>query len=813
MTSFVLRVACAATALALFPLGARSAPVPAPVSYAPPAGNLPAGRYHGLPYDAILPSGRLVTPAGTSIVTGMNTLGVVLSPDGRFAITSNDEERESGARSALDPEASGGYSLTVVDTARMLSVAHYRAPSETFYTGLAAVRNPADPTQSLVFASGGASNAVYVFDLDATGQLTPDARHAVAIPGPSDPAFADRGISFPASLLASSDGKRIYVVNATGESVAVIDVASRRLLSAPKRVGFSPSGIAIAGPRLLVTNEGLLRYPMLPAPAPLPAFDVPAADTLNASSLSMFAITADGNVAAQPQALPMDGTPDGLRLVGGAHPTAIAATANGAYAFVAMTNVDRIATVALGAMPHVVGGTELRLFDKGPYGTQPTALALSRDASRLYVALTGLDAIAVIDARDPLHLHRLGLIPTGWSPSALALSADDRTLFIANQKGFGHDAEFVGNPATGADAGAVWSTLQRVDLAQVKLADTTRAALAAARNVVPMPLPLPKAIKNVVVIVEDDKNYDEMLGDLGAGPGAPSFALYGETVTPNLHALARRFGLAGNMFGGTDGAGIGHQVIAGGLASAYTDRLSGVRIARRPLGFDNQDPEDMPRLGTVFHELARHALTFRDYGAFYAVSGTTPGGVEQGVPAPAILSGHVDTGYPARTSHAPDTARAAEFVRDYGSLASMYAAPAFAYVALPGGVEGPFGAPPSSAAVAEGDRALGAIVDFLSHLPSWRSTAIFILPADARSGRDHIDASRTFALVVSPYAKHGFIGMRHLSSASVLKTVDRLFKLPPLSLGDLLANDMGDFFGTKPDLRPYAAAGAAAPPL
>jgi DNA-binding beta-propeller fold protein YncE len=813
VTSFVLRIACVATALALFPLDARSATTTAPVSYAPPAGNLPAGRYHGLPYNAILPSGRLVTPAGTSIVTGMNTLGVVLSPDGRYAITTNDEEREIGARSALDPEASGGYSLTVIDTARMLSVAHFRAPSETYYTGLAAVRNPSDAAQTLVFASGGASNAVYVFDLDATGQLTPDARHSIAIPGPADPAFADRGISFPASLLASSDGKRVYVVNTTGESVAAIDVAARRLLSAPKRVGFAPSGIAIAGPRLLVTNEGLLRYGMLPALTALPAFDVPPANTQDASSLSLFTFTADGNVAAPADALPMDSTPDGMRLVGGAHPTAIVTTANGAYAFIAMTNVDRIATVALGATPHVVGGTELRLFDKGPYGTQPTALALSRDASRLYVALTGLDAIAVIDARDPLHLHRLGLIPTGWSPSALALSADDRTLFIANQKGFGHDAEFVGNPVTGADASAVWSTLQRVDLAQVKLADTTRASLSAARNVVRMPVPLPKAIKNVVVIVEDDRNYDELLGDLGTGPGVPSFALYGESVTPNLHALARRFGLAGNMFGTTDGAGVGHQVIAGGLASAYTDRTTGVRIARRPLGFDNQDPEDMPRLGTVFHELARHNLTFRDYGAFYAVSGTASEGATQTVPAPAILGGHVDTGYPSRTARATDTARAAEFVRDYGSLASMHAAPAFAYVALPSGVEGPLGAPPSTAAVADGDRALGTIVDFLSHLPSWRSTAVFILPADARSGRDHIDASRTFALVVSPYAKRGFIGMRHLSSASVLKTVDRLFALPPLSLGDLLANDMNDFFTVKPNLRPYVAARAAAPPL
>jgi DNA-binding beta-propeller fold protein YncE len=753
----------------------------------------------------VLPSGRLVTPAGTSIVTGMNTLGVTLSPDGRYAITSNDAEGEAGARSTIDPAASGGYSLTVVDTTRMTATAHYRAPSETFYGGLTAVRDAHDPSQTVVFAAGGASNVVYAFDLDATGQLVPDAQHTIAIPGPADTAFADRSISFPSALIASSDGRRVYVVSMAGQSVAVIDVATRRLLSAPKRVGFAPSGVAVAGTRLLVTNEGMLRYGVLPAPVAAPSFDRLPSDPLNASSLSLLALGGDGDLAGASDALPMDAAPDGFRLVGGAHPTAIATTSNGAYAFVAMTNVDRIATVALGATPHVVGGTELRLFDRGPYGTQPTALALSHDASRLYVALSGLDAIAVIDARDPLHLHRLGLIPTGWAPSAVTLSADDRTLYVANQKGFGHEPDFVGGIVAGVDAGAIWSTLERIDLSQVKLADTTRATLGAARNVVAVPAPLPKAIRNVVLIVEDGKSYDEMLGDLGAGPGAATFTVFGARVTPNLHALARRYGLAGNMFASATSAGTGAQTIAGGLTTAYTDRTAGVRAARRPLGYDNEDPEDSARLGTVFNELARHQLSFRNYGGLLGVSGTTPDGIVQNVPAPAILAGHTDQAYPTRTSAGSDTARAAEFVRDYGALAVMRRAPRFAYVALPAGSSAMPGAAPTAASIAEGDRALGTIVEGLSKLPSWHTTAIVVVPADARSGRDHIEASRTFALVISPYAKRGYIGMRHLSTASILKFVDHAFSLPALSLGDLLANDMGDFFTSKPDLRPYAA--------
>jgi YVTN family beta-propeller protein len=787
------RYAVLALALALLPVGAQSATV----DYAPPAGDLPAGHYRG-PFDAVLPSGRLVTPAGASVVTGMDTLGVALTPDGRYAIASNDDERDAAVRSRLDPDAGGGYSLTVVDTARMTAVAHYRAPGETFFGGIVAIKDPRDASRTLVFAAGGASNAVYAFDLDEAGNLTPDAHHRIDVPGPADPAFADRGISFPSALTASSDGRRVYVVDTGGDTVATIDAATRALAGAPVRVGFAPYGAVVAGAQLLVTNEGLMRYGALPALAPAPPFAAIAPDLADASSLSLLPLDADGDAAAGGATVPMDPAPDGARIVGGAHPSAIVTSADGAYAFVAMTNVDRIATVALGAAPHVAGGTELRLFDRGPYGTQPTALALSRDGSRLYVALGGLDAIAVIDARDPLHLHRLGLIPTGWVPSALALSADDRTLFIANQKGFGHDEQ-----------GADWSTLERVDLAQVRLAESTRAALAATRRVVPLPPPLPAAVRDVVLIVEDGKGYDEMFGDLARGPGAPAFVRYGAGVTPNLHALARRYALAGNLFAGSDDDGVAQQVVASGLATAFAERAASTGAGRRPLGYESEDPEDAPRVGTVFNELARHGVSFRDYGGFLGVSGTALAGAAappglgaafaQDVPAPAVLAGNVDLNYPVRDAAVPDSARAAEFVRDYGGLIRAHRAPRFAYVALPGG-DG------SDAAVADGDRALGTIVDFLSHGPAWHTTAIFVVAADAGGAPDHVDASHTFALLVSPWAKRGYVGMRHLSTASVLKTVDRIFDLPPLSLGDLLADDMGDFFTAQPDRRPYEGA-------
>ena len=487
-----------------------------------------------------------------------------------------------------------------------------------------------------------------------------------------------------------------------------------------------------------------------------------------------------------------------MRTVGGAHPTAVATTRDGAYAFVAMTNVDRVATIALGGTPRAVGGTELRLFDKGPYGTQPAALALSADGARLYVALAGLNAVAVIDARDPVHLHRLGLIPTGWYPTALALASDDRMLYVVNTKGFGHDAGFIGDLAIQADSNAVWSTLQKVDLAAVQLKSTTMRTLANTRRVVTTPVRYPKGITHVVVILQENKTFDAMLGDLGAPHGDPALVQFGESVTPNLHALARRYGLAANIFADAEESDAGHQFLAAGVATLYSERTLFAKGGRTPLVNKNEDPEDYPRSGYVFNALARHRIAFRDYGDFVRVSGYDEGaardpkaddpqyaGIDdkaaptQGlgglyslnVPAPAVLEGHVDLNYPGWNLRIRDERRAKEFIRDYGALVARGRQPRYTYIWLPSdhGGSGP-DIPPIPEEVADGDRALGMIVEYLSHLPSWKQTALFVMPDDAQSSRDHVDEYRTYAIVAGPFVKRHYVGMHHLSTVSVLKT-------------------------------------------
>lgn len=827
--------------------------------YGPPAGNRPAGAPdQSNPYNTILPNGRIISPSGKSVVAGMNPLGVALSPDGRFAVVSNDDERQEGAHSAVSPKALGGYSIAVVDTRTMRLTDVFKAENTPFFLGIAALKDPKDPRQTLVIASGGPSNTMHFFHLSSAGTLREGPAY-LAIAAPTDAHFANQNHAFPGSLAVSRDGRIAYVVNNLANSVTAIDIAGRRAMHSA-RVGYFPYSAAVAGGRLFVTDPGLMRYAALEKPVRVPEF-ANVAPSIDASALSVVPLERSGDVAATGgYSLPLDRVPDGMRTVGGAHPSAIVTSKDGRYAFVCMTNVDRISVVALSRVPHVVGGIDLQLFARSPYGTQPNSLALSPDGKRLYVAMAGLNAVAVLDARNPAKLHRLGLIPTGWYPAALALSPSGRYLYVANAKGIGEEPRFQGGPPyrrssngrivqSSGDSNTIWGTLQRVDLLHLPLPKTTLATLRYNRvqqsvreNAVLPPLRSMRAssaIKHVVFILEENKTYDSMLGDLSDaagrphGNGDPNLVSFPQSVTPNLHALARDFGVADNYYSDGDESDAGHQYAAGGVATAYSEKTLLVKGGRAPLVNKNEDPEDYPRAGYIFNAAQAAGLSYRDYGDLVRLSGYDEGSAENirdddpsfrdvqdrtaqttglggmyflNVPAPASLRDHVDLNYPGWNLHIRDERRADEFIRDYDGLERSGQVPAFTYIWLPAD-HGGFGPsiPALPEEVADGDRALGKIVDYLSHRQTWGSTAIFIVPDDAQSTRDHVSEHRSYAVVVSPFAKRGYVGSRHISTVSVLKTEEEILGLPGLALNDLLAGDLADFFTSEADARPYSA--------
>ncbi len=193
------------------------------------------------------------------------------------------------------------------------------------------------------------------------------------------------------------------------------------------------------------------------------------------------------------------------------------------------------------------------------------------------------------------------------------------------------------------------------------------------------------------------------------------------------------------------------------------------------------------------------ASRFRDYGGLLRLSGYDGAGYRLDVPALSALGGNVDLDYAGWNPKITDEARAAEFVRDMQRYVQNDSVPGFTYVSLP--AEG------GTAGASDVDRALGSIVDFISHTPHWSSTAIFIVPEGELGASDHVHALRTYALVVSPLSKRGYVGEAHLGMASVLKTEEEIFGLPPLALSDLLATDLAECFTEAPSPEPYQARG------
>jgi len=350
---------------------------PPPGFFAAPAGDRAAGPLGASPFNRIIPSGRIIVPAGVSVPVGMNSLGVAITPDGRYAIVTNDDEREDAAVNALDARVRGGYSLAVVETATMHVVDVFQAESKrAFFLGIAAVQDPADPHRTIVLASEGPANAVRVFDLSASGKLQPESVD-FRMPVASDAHFANRNHAFPGSLIVSRDRTHAYVVNNLSNTVTALDLTNRRVLNTVS-VGFFPYGIAKAGRRLLVTDEGLMNYAAWPNPAVAPAFSTAPYDAQKSSALSVLALDGAGDLATQhAEGLSLDRAPDGEKSVGGAHPSAVVTTPNAHFAFVAMTNLDRVATVSLTGLPRAISSIDLALFPGSPFGTQPNALALS----------------------------------------------------------------------------------------------------------------------------------------------------------------------------------------------------------------------------------------------------------------------------------------------------------------------------------------------------------------------------------------------------------------------------------------------------
>jgi DNA-binding beta-propeller fold protein YncE len=706
----------------------------------------------------VLPNGRIIAPAGTTIPVGTDPSSLALTPNGRFAIVSNNDDRLGGAPVQPAPLAAGA-SLAVVDTASMRVTSVFADPGMSFSGGVAALNDPAQPGRTLVLASDGPHGAVLVLALDPSGTLTT-----------ASPAIVLGAGAFPSGIAVSADGRTAYVADQGGSSVYQIDL-TQRAVSTKLAAGYGPANVATAHGRVVATSGGLAPYPAIASPAPAPPFGAPQFDPDRSMLSSVFLPGADGTLGSDPYRVRMDQQPDGTQIVGGDAPGAVVMSRDGSTAYVALSNVDRVAVLGLNGEPHVARGLDLRLFPDAPYGAQPSALALSRDGKRLFVALAGLDSVAVLDARSSSR-YRYGLVPTGWVPTALAISPNGRYLYVVGSKG--------------VDG---WGVLSRVDLKHTSLIRATmntlrytRVASVAHFNAVVPALRSGRrsdTVQHVVYIGIDPQTYDGAFGSAAADE-------------PNVRALATAYASGDNFYAADRDRDVARAFSYYGGATLATQLAAPIGWSKVPAGAGADDPLGDARFGSLFDALVRAGLTYRDYGGLLAQTGFDGATYRSNVPAPAGLAASADLSYVSATD---PLKRADEFQRDMQRYIDAGQMPAFAYVRL-AGLRG--------STPAADDRALGRIVQYLSTTPAWSSTAVFVVP-EGVDGSDRVSQYHSYCLLVSPSAKRGYAGHANLSVASVLKTEEELLGINPLGLNDLLATDMADFFATAPDPQPYTA--------
>jgi YVTN family beta-propeller protein len=468
-----------------------------------PSGD--ADYYHG-----VLPNGRIVKPAGTSTQVGMNPLGIALTPDGRFAIVSNDDERKGNLSSVQNSKNHGGYSLSVLDTsATPMTVVSQVNSDQKLFIGLQVTANPEGGY--ILYASGGGDNSVDLFNITSDGAISASTNPATipihpilpanqgwvsnyavagsfkldAVPSPASNTdrakFGDGArITFPAGSALTPDGKYLCVACNGDNSIAVIDVGAKRVV-AQYSTGYFPYAIVISpdGRRVAVSNWGIIPYkfaaPSYDSEAKLTAirptagprgepdepggFYVPVTDKTGkspkTSSVSLFQIpNGDPGNARLVNAIDEGKRLDHFYQVGDTHPSAMAIVApRGRHVlYVTRTNDDSLGLIDLDNWTPV---KQIRLpllslaTGQGHFvtGTYPNALSASHDGRRLYIAEAGINSVAVLDTSDPQAPTLLGRIPTGWWPSALTLSPDDKVLYIVNAKGIGEDINPAVDPA------------------------------------------------------------------------------------------------------------------------------------------------------------------------------------------------------------------------------------------------------------------------------------------------------------------------------------------------------------------------------
>ena len=793
--------------------------------------NAPGGRIG--PKNHIQPTGRKLEPVGKMTRLGNFPTGGALTVDGRYLWTLSTGRGRNDIRIVRVRPRGGKIVQRIPMPGLSGGIVMSRDGKTAYVSGLPDSEHADQEVPASV--PGREGDVIHVFKLNRrSGRAT--RAGVISVPPPSSapvvqsfPPETSKKESWPRDLAVSRDGKTLLAALNLADSAAIVDTATHAVRFVA--VGHYPYGAGITrdGKFGLVTSE---------------------------TEGSVYVIElSSGDVVKQIQV--------GSHL---SHPESIAMDPKRNRAYVAVTNQDLIAVLDTKRMRVM---RTISVARPQGNGTTPSYLSVTSDGCDLLSADSGEDAVAIIalsraggcagragrQARRGVKPFRLvGRIPVASYPTAAAATPNRGKLVWISARGLGIGPNRHGpNPNSPNDSDDNINSFQYMPsivrgssgiLAYPSDARIRALTPRASRQIVPTNHQKPPAgtpvrangpIKHVFYIVKENRTYDQVLGDDPRGDGDPGLTLFGRKITPNLHALAKRFPLIDHFYGNSEASIDGHYWTAAGAVSDYVVKNWPQNYAGRDRPYDfGAYQVSAPPKGYIFARMIDAGISFFNFGEALAglnpvlpdkdrsqqdtevatqvlqssdiqIFGSPPGPCYDG--DIAIFSSPLGQGaFDVYDSTPPPGAKLGSHSRfdcfntRFQMQLTTNSVPTFTYIVLP--LDHTEGVKPGKrtpdADIANNDYALGQFVQAISHSKVWDSSLILVQEDDSQDGADHVDAHRMPALAISPYTRKGAVVHTRYDQLSMLRTAEIVMGLKPLNLAEALAVPMYDAFSKGP---------------
>jgi YVTN family beta-propeller protein len=718
--------------------------------------NLQAQTADKIEFNRItLPNGWKLTPAGKLLPLGDLPLNIAISPSKKLAAVTNNGESDQ--------------TIQLIDIDREVIL-------DSIVIGKAWLGLTISADSKYLYSSGGNDNIIIRYMIN-NNHLSVYDTILIGKPWP---------VKISVAGLALDDaGNRLYVVTKENNSLYVIDTHSKNIISQHPLGG--------EGYSCLLSPDNKHLYVSCWGCSKIITFDT-----------KLGKIT--GSIAV------------------GSHPNDMCVTRNGRYLFVANADDNNVSVIDTRQIK-VIETLNSALYPDALAGSTTNSVALSDDEKSLFVANADNNCLAVFDVSIPGSAKSKGFIPTAWYPSCVRIVKNK--IFVSNGKGLTSKANPYGpNPTRKGEevvyqaAGKIQKIkvqyiggLLRGTLQIINIPDERQMALfskavynntpyikekemvseGSTGNPVPQKVGDPSPIRYIFYIIKENRTYDQVLGDMPQGNGDPNLVLFGEDITPNQHALAREFVLLDNFFVNGEVSADGHNWSMGAYATDFLEKTWPTSYGGRGGTYPGEGKREIAnnKNGFLWDACQRKGVSYRSYGEF----------IEKRKPSVSVLKNHYCRSFADWGMSVRDTTRFSQWKNDFDSLLAINELPQLNTIRIGNDhTEGlSLNKPTPFAHVADNDLAVGLFVEYLSHSAVWKNSLVLIVEDDAQNGPDHVDAHRTTAYLAGGYVKQGFVDHTAYTTTSLLRTIELILGLPPMSQYDAAAVPIWRSMNNNPD--------------